>query len=113
MALKKYRCRQYPKLTIAGVCQFENNEFSTGSVVVQSKIEMSQSFHNGFITIADVDPEIAVQATELKATPWSEIQKMKKAQLVEIADAAGLEYGDDATRADILALVAAERRREE
>lgn len=110
MSVKKYRCDRYQSLIIAGVCQFTNGEFSTNSPMIQSKIELSQSFISNAVKVVEVD---TTEPLETQDITFSDIQRLKKAQLVELADQMGIEYGSDATRPDLLSLIAAEIRRNE
>lgn len=110
MATKTYRCEDFPQLTIAGVCKFVNNEFTTNSLVIQSKIEMSQSFHAGIVRTVEVDDE---EPSPLNDIEPKDLTRMKKAQLVELALEMGVEHGDDATRQDLISMCADELRRNE
>ena len=109
MALKRYRCNQFPRLTIAGVCEFTNNEFTTNSLTVQSKIEQSQSFRAGIVRLDEIDEDEPISTESITPT---DVTRMKKVQLVELAEAMGIEFGSDATRPDLVSLICAEMRRE-
>lgn len=108
MAKKTYHCREFPFLTIAGVCKFENHEYSTTSMVIQSRIEQSQSFTSGGVKVVEEDQAVEVQTFDIT---YQDLQKMKKAELVEVANAMNVEFGAEATRMDIMSLLAAELRR--
>ena len=111
MALKTYRCNDFPQLIIAGVCQFKNHELSTSSLIVQSKIEQSQSFISGIVKLEE--NESAVESEDVVDVTAADLRMFKKAQLVDLADQLGIDYGEKATRADLLSLCAAELRRNE
>jgi hypothetical protein len=110
MSAKTYYCERYPQLIIAGVCQFSNGRFTTASPGIQSKIELSQSFTSNTVKLEEVDDEVPLEEERLTFT---ELNKMRKAQLIELAEQMGIKFESDATRADLLALISAEMRRDE
>jgi hypothetical protein len=110
MSAKTYYCERYQSLMIAGVCQFVNGRFTTSSPGIQSKIELSQSFISNTVKLEEVDDEVPLEEERLTFT---ELSKMRKAQLAELAEQMGLSPEPDAIRADLLAMISAEMRRDE
>jgi hypothetical protein len=112
MARKFYFCKEFPTLCIAGVCDFVNHEYNTPSIAIQSKIEQSQSFTSRIVVLLEPEPEAVEEDLQTWDIKPADLGKMRKLELQEVADAMGVEYGPDATRQDIISLLAAELRRE-
>jgi hypothetical protein len=110
MSAKTYYCERYPSLMIAGVCQFVHGRFTTSSPGIQSKIELSQSFISNTVKLEEVDEDVPLEDERLTFT---ELNKMRKAQLIELAEQMEIRFESDATRSDLLALISAEMRRNE
>ena len=110
MATKTYHCQEFPSLTIAGVCKFENGEYRTASIAIQSKIEQTQSFNCGTVKLIEAEVESGPAAETTDLIP-GDLVKMRKLELQEVAESLGIEYGPDATRPDLISVISAELRR--
>jgi len=108
MAKKFYYCKEFKSLCIAGVCDFVNHEYNTPSIAIQSKIEQSQSFTNRIVTLLEPTAEAAEEDLQTFDITKTDLLKMKKMELQEVADAMGVEYGPDATRQDLIGVLSAE-----
>jgi hypothetical protein len=111
MARKFYYCKEFKSLCIAGVCDFVNHEYDTPSIAIQSRIEQTQSFLSRIVVLVEPAEEAGAEETQTWDIKPSHLPKMRKLELQEVADAMSVEYGEEATRADLISLLEAELKR--